>query len=999
MRVSHLFVLLALLTSWGFTQELTVQNPSFENNLPDIQVCIDENGQVDPTATQWNCPWPGNWEMRPRSAGDPGIFGMTTIDPWNQCAGTVDLLPNAPGLNVNKPASHGDWYFGLVCDNRNFPASEAFSQELSAPFQPGVTYTFDIDLATNGSPYQSNNLAQPGRVYLIGRMAANSCGAPASTGDQQILWDSGPVTNSDWETFDISFIPTKAWTHIYITMSDQNTCKTNSSNVLIDKIGSFFPGGLKITSPSASSNMPCSQLIEGIADEVLSEVTVSGTFDGGTQTAQVIGSGKNWELQVSYSNQTARSEILKVVANYVDPTILPDTIEVPVNIAGPLTDFGTSIVDVNSPVGFTDLSPDYDAGNTIEYLWDFGDGNTSTQESPNHTYSVDGTYDVTQTITYNGGQCSDVVQKTIIVPKEPGVINITSPTESQNLNTCSVIMTGTTNYRPDQLIVKGSPSGNVIATMTSDTTWEAELFFSGSSAGAQSISAEATFPANVATQTRNFDLTVSGDLVASFTSQPSIAGDLYGEYTFTNTTTGTEPIGQYIWSYNSEGTDSSENSVWRFNNFGDQIVRFQAIPADPNACGGIALDTLNIPIPGLSDDGNFFNDVNEDGTLDQVQLQFETRLDSAMIANIGIKFNWYNDEDSLISITSDEFSWELDPNDPTGQTIIWNLPDSLNLQKLSTDVKVDYGTPQLRFNVNDSLGLTTVQTQDLVLGDGMAPLVVSANLTQNTGSAPDLLIVNFSEELDITQMDANDLFTFRLAKNNFARDTTVSHQDLTSTNWRNGNKSVFLYIGANSKGVFPNDSLKAISAIGKVVDMSGNIALATAPMVKIDGKIAQTEDFNVKVVVGYDDASTEETDAIDDPVIVERGTNIATISNGDLGTLFSLVIPTRIEKDGNGNDIEVALEPEEIEWDWQMIYYDNLGTFVTEKSGTIKCTDPVFQANGATDCTTSNLGMAWIKWNYRDQYNRKVGTGAYIQNMILNGEAFEPHVVGVTRID
>jgi hypothetical protein len=40
-------------------------------------------------------------------------------------------------------------------------------------------------------------------------------------------------------------------------------------------------------------------------------------------------------------------------------------------------------------------------GNAIEYLWDFGDGNTSTDEYPTHTYDIDGLYVLCLTVTTN----------------------------------------------------------------------------------------------------------------------------------------------------------------------------------------------------------------------------------------------------------------------------------------------------------------------------------------------------------------------------------------------------------------------------------------------------------------------------------------------------------------------------------------------------------------------------------------------------------------------
>ncbi len=51
--------------------------------------------------------------------------------------------------------------------------------------------------------------------------------------------------------------------------------------------------------------------------------------------------------------------------------------------------------------------------NADSYLWDFGDGNTSTEENPTHTYSGDGCYTVTLTAT--NSEASSVASSTIII--------------------------------------------------------------------------------------------------------------------------------------------------------------------------------------------------------------------------------------------------------------------------------------------------------------------------------------------------------------------------------------------------------------------------------------------------------------------------------------------------------------------------------------------------------------------------------------------------------
>lgn len=62
----------------------------------------------------------------------------------------------------------------------------------------------------------------------------------------------------------------------------------------------------------------------------------------------------------------------------------------------PIANF--SFTTENLTVYFTDESVDED-NNITEWLWDFGDGNTSTEANPTYVYSAAGTYNVTLTVT------------------------------------------------------------------------------------------------------------------------------------------------------------------------------------------------------------------------------------------------------------------------------------------------------------------------------------------------------------------------------------------------------------------------------------------------------------------------------------------------------------------------------------------------------------------------------------------------------------------------
>lgn len=65
-------------------------------------------------------------------------------------------------------------------------------------------------------------------------------------------------------------------------------------------------------------------------------------------------------------------------------------------------------------VSFTDLST-ADPGPIIEWTWDFGDGTTSSEANPVHTYAVPGEYDVCLTIHADGACYDDVCESNIPV--------------------------------------------------------------------------------------------------------------------------------------------------------------------------------------------------------------------------------------------------------------------------------------------------------------------------------------------------------------------------------------------------------------------------------------------------------------------------------------------------------------------------------------------------------------------------------------------------------
>jgi PKD repeat protein len=66
-------------------------------------------------------------------------------------------------------------------------------------------------------------------------------------------------------------------------------------------------------------------------------------------------------------------------------------------------------------------------GDITSYTWSFGDGDTAASSAPSHTFSTSGTFDVTLTVTDNGGDSSSIThQVTVAATNQPPVATFTS---------------------------------------------------------------------------------------------------------------------------------------------------------------------------------------------------------------------------------------------------------------------------------------------------------------------------------------------------------------------------------------------------------------------------------------------------------------------------------------------------------------------------------------------------------------------------------------------
>lgn len=115
------------------------------------------------------------------------------------------------------------------------------------------------------------------------------------------------------------------------------------------------------------------------------------------------------EYDVLYCDVTTITGCELTIEIQLDPISLLAQIECEDVCLGEITSFINNTPDIN--------------GYSIEFLWNFGDGSTSTEFEPTHTYSFPGEYTVIITVSVVGELCADFKTCIVEIYELPQIIN------------------------------------------------------------------------------------------------------------------------------------------------------------------------------------------------------------------------------------------------------------------------------------------------------------------------------------------------------------------------------------------------------------------------------------------------------------------------------------------------------------------------------------------------------------------------------------------------
>jgi len=249
-------------------------------------------------------------------------------------------------------------------------------------------------------------------------------------------------------------------------------------------------------------------------------------------------------------------------ASSEDSVIKTDYIEV---FANPTIDFSASSTSgcYPLPVNFTDMTVPR-SGTITSWLWDFGDGNTSTQQNPSHVYTTARNFNVTLQVRNSNG-CVSTLTKTSLIQISTGVL---AQFTNDNPETCKAPVTinfqnqstgtGVINYSWD--FGDGSTSDliNPFHTYSTNGTYTVKLVLTNANGCSDTL-------------IKNNAVTV-GSVEAKFTTPQTICQG--ANMQFTNTSA-PMPASVY-WDFGDGSSSTQLNASHTYNTAGNYTVKMVA---------------------------------------------------------------------------------------------------------------------------------------------------------------------------------------------------------------------------------------------------------------------------------------------------------------------------------------------------------------------------------------------------------------------------------------
>lgn len=482
-------------------------NYRITNSIPKLAFCPQET--FDVTYTAIGVFLPGNEfivELSDASGSftSPVELGKVT----SQTSGVISAT-------IAESQVDGSAYRIRVVSN-NPSTSVTYNNGADITIHPIVTANFDASLACVGNPTSFTDLS----TIVSGTIDA-----------YEYQFGNGSVSNLK----NLNYVyPNTGNFDVTLTVTSNMGCTddTTLSITVFDKPSADF-----------TFNNNC----VGVASEFTNTSTGATSYnwnfgEGGTST----------DTDPTYTYAQAGTYTVSLIAENADGCT--DTVEQNINVyANPNADFTAISNCANDTVSFTNTSS-FSGTGMLSYDWDFGNGDTSTNESPYVIYSISGSYTVSLIAT-SDQSCADTTYKSVTAYPNP-VAGFTADSvclgDVLAFNNQSTISSGSISYTWD--FGDGNTSTNVQATHTYGSVGTFEVI----------LWAESNMGC-VDTDTQT--VVIYEQPIASFTSNTACNSDTTF---FTNNSIGSNLT--YTWDFGDNGIDSVSNPTHIYTDAGTYTV-------------------------------------------------------------------------------------------------------------------------------------------------------------------------------------------------------------------------------------------------------------------------------------------------------------------------------------------------------------------------------------------------------------------------------------------
>lgn len=374
-----------------------------------------------------------------------------------------------------------------------------------------------------------------------------------------------------------------------------------------------------------------------------------------------------------------------------------------------------------------------------------------------------------------------------------------------------------------------------------------------------------------------------------------------------------------------------------------------------------------------------FYDRDGNGKMDSVGFEFRSEVLSTALPYLDFDLSWLDNNQQYFILSDSLWNMVVDPEDSLKA---YALPSEDQLGYL-TGFHDTLGVLILKHLYPDSSVLQDTTFYNLKTKDYMSPVLYSASADfEGNSDENSKLLLKYTEPLQGSLLRDQLEFEF----------TNQSHRDFQYDSSQveviSNQRSSLISYGSEYGEVFrflPKDSMRLAPTL--VEDLAGNFSREDHTLIPIKLKLALNVDVKDYTIV-YDEDTKD----------LPKHTMESYDLNSDINSI--------IEERGaiavglgpfRGNEVDSLATVENTKWDWEVQIFDNIGQFVVNFKGVIKCDDEAFKYNGASNCMDSEGIQFIFTWNNKTNTNRLVGSGVYIMRVRVSGQDDLTIPVGVRR--